>query len=471
MLIPVSYRDRNICIIGLGYVGLTLGVAMADAGFRVHGIEINSKVLDALNRGRAHFSERGLDAKLAAHLASGAFTFGDKLTPSDQITAYIVTVGTPVGDDKRARFDAIYSVCERISNVLKDGDLVILRSTVRVGTTREVVKPLLDRTGRAYDLAFCPERTLEGKALVELCSLPQIVGGMDDDATFRASQLFSFMTPSVVRVRDPETAEMAKLINNTQRDFLFAFANEVAAMCEAARISAHEVISAGNIGYPRASLPVPGPVGGPCLEKDPYILAESIERFGFAPQLALSARHWNEQLPIKSISRVSRLWRAKAKSGASPQKIALLGLAFKGRPETDDLRGSLALPIIEALRGEFPNAEIQGWDAVVSSENIERLGIQAAANVEDAFTGADITIIQNNHECFTQLPYGTLLPRMNKPGLLYDFWNTYGENFAGPPDGIFCTGLGERVIGADVVTTMQRKIVEKSELPMTGVTG
>lgn len=458
MQIPASYRDRNVCIIGLGYVGLTLAIAMANAGFRVHGVEINGKVLGALKQGRAHFSERGLNARLATHLASAAFTFSEQLTGvDDKMTVFIVTVGTPVGDNKRARFDAIHGVSERIAGVLKDGDMVILRSTVRVGTTREIVKPLLDRAGCAYDLAFCPERTLEGKALLELRSLPQIVGGMDEYATFRASQLFSLMTPSVVRVRDPETAEMAKLINNTQRDYLFAFANEVASMCEAAGVSAHEVICAGNIGYPRANLPMPGPVGGPCLGKDPYILVEGIERFGFAPQLALAARRWNEQLPIKSVSRISSLWRVKAKNGTSPLKIAVLGLAFKGRPETDDLRGSLALPIIGALRGEFPNARIVGWDQIVATEDIASLGIEPALNIEDAFQNSDIVIIQNNHECFAQLPYGALLPLMSKPGLLYDFWNTYGENTTTPPEGIFCTGLGEKVEGAEVVTTMLRR--------------
>jgi nucleotide sugar dehydrogenase len=457
VLIPASYGDRNVCIIGLGYVGMTLAVAMADAGFRVHGVEINSKVLHALTRGRAHFTERGLNSKLAAHLASGTITFSDKITSSEDVTVYIVTVGTPVDKDKHARFDAIHRVCEEVASVLKDGDMVILRSTVRIGTTRQTVKSLLDRTGRTYDLAFCPERTLEGRALQELSNLPQIVGGIDTYATFRASQLFSFMTPSVVRVRDPETAEMAKLVNNTQRDYLFAFSNEVATMCEAAGISAQEVISAGNIGYPRANLPMPGPVGGPCLEKDPYILAEGIERLGFAPRLALAARRWNEELPVKSVSRISQIWRAKAKAGASPQKIAVLGLAFKGKPETDDLRGSLAIPIIESLRGEFPNATIIGWDAVVVSDKIDRLDIESASTVDEAFDGSDIVIIQNNHECFAQMAYDTLLPLMRKPGLLFDFWNTCSENISTAPDGIFCTGLGEKLTGTDVVAPTHRK--------------
>lgn len=446
MRLPETYRDKKICIIGLGYVGLTLAVALADVGFRVHGIEIDQKILRSLKRRKPHFTERGLEVRLANHLSQGTLTFSEDIVADEQTSVYIVTVGTPIGKDKRAHFDAIANVCGLISNVFKDGDLVVLRSTVKVGTTREIVTPILERSGIGFDLAFCPERTLEGKALVELHALPQIVGGMDENATFRASQLFSFITPSVVRVRDPETAEMAKLINNTQRDFIFAFSNEVAAMCKSIGISALEVITAGNVGYPRANLPVPGPVGGPCLEKDPYILAEGTERFGYVPQLALAARQWNEHLPTRSVSRISRVWREKVEGSDVPEKISILGLAFKGRPETDDLRGSLALPVAENLREAFPGAVLTGWDPVVTSQAIREIGLIPMESVGEAFENASIVVIQNNHECFAQLPYDTLLLSMRRPGLLYDFWNSYGQNLADPPEGIFCFGLGEKLL-------------------------
>ena len=445
MILSDSYKDSRVCIIGLGYVGLTLAVAMTDVGFEVSGVEINPTVLQTLGEGRAHFSEIGLDSKLAEQIETKRFTFSDTIDPKSGSSVYIVTVGTPIGPDKRTRFAAIVGVIEAIAAVMKDGDMVVLRSTVRIGTTREIVKPILDRTGLSYDLAFCPERTLEGKALSELRSLPQVVGGIDDRSTLRASQMFSILTPSVVRVRDPETAEIVKLINNTQRDYIFAFANEVAAMCDAIGVSASEVIASGNLGYPRANLPMPGPVGGPCLEKDPYILAEGLERFGFTPALALAGRRWNEELPAWTVGAVARDYRAKTK--VPPARIAVVGLAFKGRPETDDLRGTLAIPIIEMLRGEFPSAEIVGWDPLVDTAGVRSVGVEPVATLEAAFEGSHIVLIQTNHECFARMRLRNLSGLMARPGIIYDYWNQHDPRTTNVAEGVVYIGLGSANLG------------------------
>ena len=433
-MLPESLRDQNVCVIGLGYVGLTLAVALADAGFRVHGIEINPEVLGALRQERAHFSELGLNGHLAQQIRSGRFSFGERLADAPEASVYIVTVGTPIGEDKRVRFESMGSVVDAIAEVIKDGDLVILRSTVMVGTTRQLVKPLLDATGRRYDLAFCPERTLEGKALLELKTLPQVVGGIDASSTFRASQMFSFLTPSVVRVNDPETAEMVKLVNNTQRDYIFAFANEVAAICDSLGLSAAEVIANGNLGYPRANMPMPGPVGGPCLEKDPYILAQSLEGCDYRPSLAIAAREWNEALPARTIAMLAAEYRCR--SGANPARISIVGLAFKGRPETDDLRGSLAIPIIRLLREAFPSATLVGWDPVVRPEAIGALGVEPAASLADAFADSSILLIQSNHECFAQMDVSDLSARMARPGIIYDMWNQHDARTVKVAEGV-----------------------------------
>ena len=420
--LPHSLRDRSVCIVGLGYVGLTLAVAMADAGFRVHGVEVAEPVLQALRGGKAHFVEVGLNAKLAEQIAAGRFTFGTDFEASAEASAYIITVGTPVGDDKRVRFETMSTVAANVAGVLKPDDLVVLRSTVLVGTTRDFVKPILDSAGQPYSLAFCPERTLEGRALQELSSLPQVVGGIDANSTFRASQMFSFLTPSVVRVNDPETAELVKLVNNTQRDYVFAFANEVAAVCDELGLDAREVIFSGNLGYPRANLPMPGPVGGPCLEKDPYILAQSLERTGFTPTLAVAARQWNEGLPQRAVEQIARHCNAR---GMAPRRVAVAGLAFKGRPETSDLRGTLAAPLVARLRETFPEAAIVGWDPVVEASDISDFGLSPCAAIEDAFTDADVVVIQNNHERFAHADLGSLSARMARPGMIYDFWNQH----------------------------------------------
>lgn len=423
--IPSHFADRELAIFGLGYVGLTLAVAMAETGFRVHAVEINPAVIDSVSRGKAHFSEYGLDARLAAQVAKGAITVSDDPTTAKDANAFIVTVGTPIDGDKRTKFGALENVLGQIANVMRDGSLVILRSTVRVGTTEEVAKPVLAASGKSFDLAFCPERTLEGKALSELVSLPQIVGGVDAHATFRAAQLFSLITPTIIRVGNAATAEMVKLVNNTQRDLLFAFANEIAGACDALGISAHEVITSGNVGYPRSTMPLPGPVGGPCLEKDPYILAEGLERFEYAPKIALTARTLNEELPDRS---ARQMLEEFAGAGDVPKRIAILGLAFKGRPETDDLRGTMALPLIAALRAHMPDAAIVGWDPVVKPDVARReLRIDIAETAGEAVRDAALVILQTNHPALEGLDLAALAGTMASPGLIYDFWNQHGQ--------------------------------------------
>lgn len=450
-MLPETLKDHHVCIVGLGYVGLTLAVAMADAGFRVHGVETSDMVLTQLRAGHAHFSEAGLDAKLAEQIGRGRFTFSASVTDPEAAaaTAFIVTVGTPVGDNKRVRFDSMNEVAHAIAAVLKPDDLVVLRSTVMVGTTRTFVKPILDRAATDYRLAFCPERTLEGQALRELKTLPQIVGGIDAISTFRASQMFSFLTPSVVRVNDPETAELVKLVNNTQRDYTFAFANEVAAICDTLGLSAAEVIASGNLGYPRAALPMPGPVGGPCLEKDPYILAQSLERLRFVPSLAIGARVWNESLPGRTVAQlVEELGDRKS---APDLRIAVLGVAFKGRPETDDLRGTLAKPLIDELKSHFPQATFVGWDPVVAAAGIASLGLAPCSSVQDAFTHTHLVILQNNHPVFATLDLTALSATMATPALIYDFWNQHDPRTLPLATGTRYAGLGTMALNQRTV--------------------
>ncbi len=441
--LPPSFGDRSIVIFGLGYVGMTLAVAMAEAGFRVHGVEINPTVLSALAEHRAHFSEYGLDDRLATQMQKGRFTASRTIGEAPPASVFIVTVGTPVGPDKRTKFEALHAVSNEIAGAMPDGALVILRSTVRVGTTNEIVRPILAASGKTFDLAFCPERTLEGKALAELATLPQVVGGIDDHSTFRAAQLFTFLTPTIIRVSNAETAEMVKLVNNTQRDLMFGFANEIAGVCDALAISAHEVIASGNIGYPRSSMPMPfpGPVGGPCLEKDPYILAEGVERHDFRPGIALTARSWNEGLPERSVAQLGA--KLREAGGDLPRRVAILGLAFKGRPETDDLRGTMAIPLIDALRAAFPGVAIVGWDAMVDRAATESLGIEAAESPLEAARGAALVLFQNNHPALEKLNLAALAREMAAPGIIYDFWNQHGQmdNFDLAP-GICYAALG-----------------------------
>ena len=337
--------------------------------------------------------------------------------------------------------DMVENVGREVAQHLKDGDLVIMRSTVKLGTTRKIINPVLGSSGKKFDLAFCPERTLEGRALVELRQLPQIVGGMSNAAAVRASQLFQFITPTVVRVSDVETAEMIKLIDNAQRDVAFAYANEVARACDAIGVSAAEVIQAGKLGYPRTNLPMPGPVGGPCLEKDSHILAEGLRELGVEPEITMAARRLNERQPVEVVGYLQRV-TSKLVGFSSNPVIALMGIAFKGVPATDDLRGTMAKPILKQVRLAFPSVTLRGFDAVVTDEGIRGFGLDPVATLEEAFEGASLVLILNNHPVFSGMHIEYLTTLMIQPGLVYDFWNGFKSSDLHLPRGIAYMALG-----------------------------
>jgi len=433
-------NQEKVCIIGMGYVGLTLAVAMSDVGYNVIGIETNNSILDCLKNKEAHFSEVGLNEKLRQVIEDKKFTFSNNLSDAASATTYIITVGTPVLQDKSTNFASIDGVCNGLKNILKDGDLVILRSTIQVGTTENFVKPILDQSNCKYHLAFCPERTLEGKALLELSELPQIIGAIDEESSKRANQLFSLLSQEIVNVPSVKTAELVKLANNTFRDYTFAFANELAQVSDALGVSAVEVIHAANHNYPRCQLPIPGPVGGPCLEKDPYILASSLEGTGTSAQLALLGRKVNEQLPVWTIRALLEKFALKSKREA--RSISICGLAFKGRPETSDLRGSLAFAMVEHILEILPEAKIRGWDPVSPYEETKSLGIDICETFEDACVGADIVLFQNNHVFFQGEHIEKEISTLSENGLVFDYWGNKYNRFKSLPNEIEYLTLG-----------------------------
>jgi nucleotide sugar dehydrogenase len=214
---------------------------------------------------------------------------------------------------------------------------------------------------------------------------------------------------------------MIKLIDNTQRDVSFAYANEVARACDAIGVSAIEVIKSGSLGYPRTNLPMPGPVGGPCLGKDPYILSEGLSEFGIKLEISEAARMINERQPSESVSFLKDL----VEDPSSNMVITLMGIAFKGQPETDDLRGTMAKPIFSELKKTFLNSTFRCYDAVVSKIDILNFGLEPVADVVDAFTNSDVVVILNNHKVFYDMDIESLSATMKSNAVIYDFWNCF----------------------------------------------
>lgn len=448
--VPHDFPDRNICILGLGFVGVTLATAMAEVGFQVTGIEIRDEIVAKLTSGSAHFFEPGLSTQLKKVIETGKLEVFKKLPKSCKATVFIITVGTPLDENQKINLNSIRNIIQDIAGHLKEGDLVILRSTVKLGTTRSVVKEKLKETGRSFEIAFCPERTVEGQAMAELRYLPQVIGADTLATSIRASHIFQFLTPTILRVSDIETAEMIKLIDNTKRDVVFGFSNEVARLCDAAGLSAEEVISVGRFGYSRTDLPIPGPVGGPCLSKDSHILAQSMTDFGVIPEITLAARKVNENQPQEIVHFLQKTIKENPKFPKT-LKISLLGIAFKGKPATDDIRGTTAKPILEELKKAFPKAEFFGFDPVVDSATIREFGLQPKIDAREAILQSHLVLILNNHSYFSSIPLEKWVTEMIKPGIIYDFWNNFSrKNLCLPPD-IRYISLGSHKFAKEIV--------------------
>jgi len=422
--------SQNVAIVGLGYVGLTLAVAMAQRGMTVFGIERRDDVVALTNAGTPHFSEEGLGDVLAALVERGQLRAATSFADIPACDSYIITVGTPLDANGVPRLDMVRHAANEVAAHMRDDALVVLRSTVQIGTTREVVARVLEASGKRAFVAMCPERTLEGDALREIGSLPQIVGGLDEEAAARAGALFGALTSSVVRVSTPEAAEMIKLVDNTFRDVRFAFANEVARACDAIGINAVEVIGSGKLGYVRTNVALPGLVGGPCLEKDPHILRHSLRLRGVDLEITGAARLVNERQPEETVRQAFALFERRA--GRRPVRVALAGLAFKGVPETDDLRGSMALAVIKAIRGEGYAAPLAVFDPAVSDANIRALdlGLVPTASLTDAALDADIMLVTNNHPAYRRTTFEHIVARLAPDGFVYDYWNHFGHESA-----------------------------------------
>lgn len=421
---PANY---DVGIVGLGYVGLTLATVLAEAGKTVIGVETRADVVQLTNQGIPHFTETGLPDALAGVTKSGKLVAAERFDESFTCDTYIITVGTPLSSDGVARVDMIEAAARDIAENMRDGAMVILRSTVKVGTTRNVVSPVLAATGKRFEIAMCPERTLEGKALQELRELPQIVGADDPAVADRAAAVFRKLTNTIVLVSDLETAEIVKLVGNTFRDVQFAFANEVARLCDAFGVSAHEVISSGKLGYTRTNIPLPGLVGGPCLEKDPHILLESARTRGINLEITSAGRRVNERQPEETVRFISS--EINRRELAAPLRISVLGMAFKGTPETSDLRGSMSIKVLDALKKAHPDAEIGLYDPVTSQSVLaaEFPDEHTFGRFGEAVSGASVVVIGNNHPSL-----GTISPRMisefmGPNGFVFDYWNHFSH--------------------------------------------
>ena len=386
---------------GLGYVGLTLAISAADRGIEVYGTEINPKIKECLREDRAHFYEPGLDELIAKHNRKNFYCVEE--FPSDKkFDAFVITVGTPLKPGTHdPNFDHIRQALVPIftGGGRRQDQLIILRSTVSVGTTRNVVLPFLKELNGSDDVlvSMCPERTIEGKAIEELRHLPQIISGNNQCAIDRASEIFSRITDKLIVADSLEEAELIKLYNNTYRDMNFALGNAFCLAAQTFGIDGTRVIKHANEGYARSRIALPGFVAGPCLEKDSYILTDNMIDCD-EKDFILGARHINESLENAVVDWV----RKHVGAPSSDDVITLSGMAFKGRPATSDLRGSSSVNIARKLHAL--GYKLQLHDFAADPLELKDLNVgDVVDDLNEACRRSKALLILNNHEKYSEL--------------------------------------------------------------------
>ncbi|HEV7707058.1 MAG TPA: nucleotide sugar dehydrogenase [Asanoa sp.] len=328
----------DVCVVGgCGRVGLPLGIALASRGLSVVLYDINAEAVDVVNSGTLPFAEEGAADVLADVVAAGRLRATTDPASVGSAENLVVVVGTPVDEHLNPDLDAVPRALDRCAEHLRDGQLVVLRSTVYPGVTA-LTEKLLASKGIAVDVAFCPERIAEGKAMTELFELPQIVAARTPVALARAEALFRRLTTRIVPL-EPEEAELAKLFTNTWRYIKFATANQFWMMANDFGLDFARIRHAIAFDYPRAAdLPMPGFAAGPCLFKDTMQLA-AFNRNNFV--LGHSAMLINEGLPLYLVSRLEERFNL------GELTVGILGMAFKGG--SDDPRESLAYKLRKIL--------------------------------------------------------------------------------------------------------------------------
>ncbi|CCA91411.1 UDP-N-acetyl-D-mannosamine dehydrogenase [Novosphingobium sp. PP1Y] len=408
-----SDKKPEVCVVGLGYIGLPTAAVIARAGCRVLGLDVSQKVVDTINRGEIHIEEVDLDGLVHGVVSRGLLSASTQVAPAD---VFVIAVPTPFDKDHAPDISYVLSAGRTIAPVLKQGDVIILESTSPVGTTEQLrdliagLRPDLKipgLTGEIPDISisYCPERVLPGRILEELTNNDRSIGGITPRCARKALAFYKRFVRGECVTTDARSAEMTKLVENAYRDVNIAFANELSIVADRMGLDVWEVIRLAN-RHPRVNILSPGPgVGGHCIAVDPWFIVHG------APEetpLIRTARGVNDGKMHHVIAKAEAL--VEAHPGA---KVACLGLAFKAN--IDDFRESPARFVASRLARKFGD-RIHIVEPYAAELPIEFTGTGARQiDIDDALEACDILIVLVDHDVFRVVP---LAERADK--LVYD---------------------------------------------------
>ncbi|MDI1293528.1 MAG: UDP-N-acetyl-D-mannosamine dehydrogenase [Methylobacter sp.] len=385
---------KKVCVIGLGYIGLPTAAIAAQHGIQVHGVDVNPKVVETINKGEIHIIELGLEAVVKEGVEKGYFKAS--LTPTEA-DVYLIVVPTPFKGNHEPDISFVEAATRSILPSLKEGDTYIIESTSPVGTTEKMAELIFrarpELKNKIY-IAYCPERVLPGNVLHELVYNDRSIGGIDEASTLKAIEFYKLFVKGELHKTNARTAEMCKLTENSSRDVQIAFANELSLICDKADINIWELIHLAN-KHPRVNILQPGAgVGGHCIAVDPYFIVSEYPResriIGIAREVNNYKAFWCAEKTRNA------MLEFELKHGYKPV-TALMGLAFK--PDIDDLRESPAKYIANKVMQSEQNSFL------VVEPNIKEHSVFKLTNYLEAYEKADIIVFLVAHKEFKTLEY------------------------------------------------------------------
>ena len=383
-------KNKTICVVGLGYIGLPTAALLASNGYKVVGVDVSDHAVETINQGLIHIAEPDLEGIVCSVVTAGRLKAFSSPQACD---IYMICVPTPFheGEDiPQPNINFVLAATRSIARYVKAGDMVILESTSPVGTTQKMSEVLSEEGVNISTIfmAYCPERVLPGKIMTELVENDRVIGGLTPEATHQVASFYRTFVRGSVLETDAKTAEMCKLTENSFRDVNIAFANELSLICAKDGINVWTLIQLAN-RHPRVNILEPGAgVGGHCIAVDPwFIVARDPEN----AQIIRTARKVNNRKTSWVIDQVKIAAAEAASKTGRKAKIACLGLSFK--PDIDDLRESPAVHIAQALL-------TQGYDLVAVEPNIKEDDLFNLVDLEEALNTADILVVLVKHRQF-----------------------------------------------------------------------
>jgi UDP-N-acetyl-D-glucosamine dehydrogenase len=391
-------RDRSakVGVVGLGYVGLPLAMEMAREGYQVTGIDLMREKVEAVNSGISYVLDVPSET-LLSFVSANKMRATQSLAAVEKLDTLNICVPTPLRKNKDPDLSYVVAAVEAIRNHIRPGQLTILESTTYPGTTKEIVLPILEesglKVGRDFFLAYSPERVDPGNPTYVTRNIPKVVGGVTPRCTEIAVLLYQQFIETVLPVSSTDCAEMVKLLENTFRSVNIALANEMALTCHSFGINVWEVIEAAK-SKPFGFMPFyPGPgLGGHCIPVDPYYLTWKARMNGCEPRLIELAGHINSQMPAFTVQLIADALNEKGKT-IKGSKVLAIGVAYKR--DTNDVRESPALQVLEALHGK--GASIYFSDPFVSSVSIREQTFKSIDLTAEALRSMDCVVILTDH--------------------------------------------------------------------------